>query len=375
MLKGENMFFVHTFSLIEKYRSVDEIRALWTTYNRYNLESKTGFQINEYVNQGVRLCIRYLCPERKHYEQYEAEVEIIVTPYKLINNERALGYLREIREYKEALYRFYEIINKIQAETGVDLKNAKIRRIDVTRDVITPSSGYTKEIIRTIKIQRLPYGYHAMDSEIATRNQWNPENAYFYWNKNQNVSVKVYDKVQNLQDYKNEEWKELKGKGILRFEVTLEKKSLKKIGDDNTDLVQLIEMVLECAEQIYDEHVVLPLDTGVMLSEDVLCKYVDRKISQRRKKEKMRECILKCQKEKRNAGILDDSFMGTEKRTEKVWEYFQKLEVSPIPLKAECPYIPSVSQLLYGENEESKKIQKFAVKHTRRKEYWKNEQL
>ena len=375
MLKGENMFFVHTFSLIEKYRSADEIRALWTTYNRHNLESKTGFQINEYANQGVRLCIRYLCPERKHYEQYEVEVEIIVTPYKLINNDKALGYLKEIREYKKALYRFYEIINKIQAETGVDLKNAKIRRIDVTRDVITPSSGYTKEIIRTIKIQQLPYGYHAMDGEIATRNQWNQENAFFYWNKNQNVSVKVYDKVQNLQDYKNEEWKELKGKGILRFEVTLEKKSLKKIGDDNTDLVQLIEMVLECAEQIYDEHVVLPLDTGVMLSEDVLCKYVDRKISQRRKKEKMRECILKCQKEKRNAGILDDSFMGTEKRTEKVWEYFQKLEVSPIPLKAECPYIPSVSQLLYGENEESKKIQKFAVKHTRRKEYWKNEQL
>ena len=369
------MFFVHTFSLIEKYRSVDEIRALWTAYNCHNLESKTGFQINEYVNQGVRLCIRYLCPERKHYEKYEVEVEIIVTPYKLINNDKALGYLKEIREYKKALYRFYEIINKIQAETGVDLKNAKIRRIDVTRDVITPSSGYTKEIIRTIKIQQLPYGYHAMDGEIATRNQWTPENAFCYLNKNQNVRVKVYDKVQNLQDYKNEEWKELKGKGILRFEVTLEKKSLKKIGDDNTDLVQLIEMVLECAEQIYDEHVVLPLDTGVMLSEDVLCKYVDRKISQRRKKEKMRECILKCQKEKRNAGILDDSFMGTEKRTEKVWEYFQKLEVSPIPLKAECPYIPSVSQLLYGENEESKKIQKFAVKHTRRKEYWENEQL
>ena len=369
------MFFVHTFSLIEKYRSVDEIRALWTAYNCHNLESKTGFQINEYVNQGVRLCIRYLCPERKHYEKYEVEVEIIVTPYKLINNDKALGYLKEIREYKKALYRFYEIINKIQAETGVDLKNAKIIRIDVTRDVITPSSEYTKEIIRTIKIQRLPYGYHAMDGEIATRNQWNPENAFCYWNKNQNVSVKVYDKVQNLQDYKNEEWKELKGKGILRFEVTLEKKSLKKIGDDNTELVQLIEMVLECAEQIYDEHVVLPLDTGVMLSEDVLCKYLDRKISQRRKKEKMWECILRCQKEKKNAGILDDSFMGTEKRTEKVWEYFQKLEVSPIPLKAEFAYIPSVSQLLYGENEESKKIQKFAVKHTRRKEYWENEQL
>ena len=249
----------------------------------------------------------------------------------------------------------------------------KYAPIDVTRDVLTPSSIYSKEIICTIKVQQLPYGYHAMAEEIAIKNHWNQENAYCYRNTNQNVSVKVYDKVQNLQDYKNEEWKSLDGKGIIRFEVTLEKKSLKKMDDGSNSLIQLIERVLKYADLIYEEHVIFPLDTGVMLSEDVLHKYINRKIPQKIKREKMQECILRCRKEKGNAGMLDSSFMGTEKRTEKVWEYFQKLDVSPIPLKAECPYVPSVSQLIYGENEESSVIQKFAMKHTRGKEYWRNE--
>lgn len=367
------MFFIHTFSLIKKYKSVDEIKGLWQFYKHNNLEYKGDFLINQYAHKGVRLCARYLCPERRHYEKYKVEIEIIVTPYKLLNNGKSLGCLQEKREYKEALYNYYEILNKIQMETGVDLKNAKIKRIDVTRDVLTPSSIYSKEIICTIKVQQLPYGYHAMAEEIAIKNHWNQENAYCYRNINQNVSVKVYDKVQNLQDYKNEEWKSLDGKGIIRFEVTLEKKSLKKIDDGSNSLIQLIEKVLKYADLIYEEHVIFPLDTGVMLSEDVLHKYINRKIPQKIKREKMQECILRCRKEKGNARMLDSSFMGTEKRTEKVWEYFQKLDVSPIPLKAECPYVPSVSQLIYGENEESSVIQKFAMKHTRGKEYWRNE--
>ena len=152
-----------------------------------------------------------------------------------------------------------------------------------------------------------------------------------------------------------------KNKGVLECQFQIGYKGLIDLAYRNGQM------------QTIQAHVIFPLDTGVMLSEDVLHKYINRKIPQKIKREKMQECILRCRKEKGNAGMLDSSFMGTEKRTEKVWEYFQKLDVSPIPLKAECPYVPSVSQLIYGENEESSVIQKFAMKHTRGKEYWRNE--
>lgn len=57
--RRENMFFIHTFSLIKKYKSVDEIKGLWQFYKHNNLECKGDFLINQYAHKGVRLCARW----------------------------------------------------------------------------------------------------------------------------------------------------------------------------------------------------------------------------------------------------------------------------------------------------------------------------
>ena len=79
------MFFIHTFSMIKVFKKREEVEQLWKIYNQKNITEKKVFRINEFSDKGVRLVIRDLEKQRKRFEKVTTEVEIIVTPYKLLH--------------------------------------------------------------------------------------------------------------------------------------------------------------------------------------------------------------------------------------------------------------------------------------------------
>ncbi len=367
------MFFIHTFSMIKLFDRNEDVIGLSETYNNHVIREGDGrCIIIRFAEQGVRICLRYLEPERVKYEKKAVEAEIIITPYKLLNNGKAMGRLRELEEYGKALLKYYEIIADIKKESGVELSDAVMERIDVTKDVVTPSDIYTKEIIAALKVKRLPYGFHPMEKRIVIENKWNPDNAYCY-RKNtdkHDVSVKVYDKIQNLRDYKCADSDFIGERGLLRFEI-----SLNSIGSSNRkyrkeSAVESLWCALKDARKLFEEYVVDPLNFGEMLSGDVLFKYIDRKIQKPARNEKMCSMVEACRRNKKYGDMMRRSEMGSEKKTDKTLEYFEKLGLSPVPLAADCPYVPSVEKMIFGSEDTESYFFAYARKHTREKQYW-----
>lgn len=153
------MFFIHTFSMIKVFKKREEVEQLWKIYNQKNITEKKVFRINEFSDKGVRLVIRDLEKQRKRFEKVTTEVEIIVTPYKLLHNGEALGRLTTEEEYTEAIQELRKILHEIWDTTEVDLQDAELNRIDVTYDIVTPSQKYTREIIAALKVMHLKNGY------------------------------------------------------------------------------------------------------------------------------------------------------------------------------------------------------------------------
>ena len=160
------MFFIHTFSMIKVFKKREEVEQLWKIYNQKNITEKKVFRINEFSDKGVRLVIRDLEKQRKRFEKVTTEVEIIVTPYKLLHNGEALGRLTTEEEYTEAIQELRKILHEIWDTTEVDLQDAELNRIDVTYDIVTPSQKYTREIIAALKVMHLKNGYTPISKEI-----------------------------------------------------------------------------------------------------------------------------------------------------------------------------------------------------------------
>ena len=342
------MFFIHTFSMIKVFKKREEVEQLWKIYNQKNITEKKVFRINEFSDKGVRLVIRDLEKQRKRFEKVTTEVEIIVTPYKLLHNGEALGRLTTEEEYTEAIQELRKILHEIWDTTEVDLQDAELNRIDVTYDIVTPSQKYTREIIAALKVMHLKNGYTPISKEILDKNNFG-----------------YMDAMDSIQ-----------GKGLLRFEVTLNKFKKKYKQYDANTIEKALSKTLRHAKEIYFDYVILPLQhTQELLSKELLYRLIEKRINGMKKREKMKECIKVCERNKALGIQLDIDFMGTYKKTKTILSYFNDLSLSPIPLVSDCPFIPSLFTLIFdSDNTDAYEYLYYAKKHTRGKEYWSYEE-
>lgn len=179
-----------------------------------------------------------------------------------------------------ALMRLFELLDEIKNNTGVNLsKGVEIKRVDITKDAITPSQEYTREIVAVCKATSLQRGYHFCNSskERCELNGWNPQNACLYKNESQGIKVKIYDKQQNLIDFRKAADSEETGKELVRFEIYLEKKFLNKGYLIDENYVCILNRVMENTSDLFQEHFLLIIDQGEMLSFPELEKYIKYK--------------------------------------------------------------------------------------------------
>lgn len=373
-------FFIHTFSY-ENTLSYTSAEKIWRTYNMHIINNdENEFYVMKFSEQGLRIYFRYRTKKEIKYDKEHAAiaVEWIVTPYKILHPGNPMGKIMASDQFTLVLKKLHEMFISIEQQTGVTfISKLKIKRIDLTCDVMTPSILYSREIISVCKATRLRSGYSfwTMTKEQKEKKGWDDRAACLYKNKSRGILGKIYDKKDNLSELGYFSiLAGLHNKGLLRFEITLERQALKKneilyYGCSNQSLF----LVMKEAKTLFKKYFLDVFDQGDMLSETLLGRYIKQIFPTQKKTQndmlelcKIYNCCRKHSKEFR----LED-FPHSEKTLKRIQKKYENFSLSPIPLSDQCPYIPSFTKMLEGSY--SDMLMNYARIHTRGKEYWDNE--
>lgn len=349
--------FIHTFSMTTKI-TIDDLCSLKDAYDElfWNGDTKK-YVLGKYAEQGLRIEIDN-CKEKEIQfdRKYVKKVKMIFTLYKLVYPGMKMGAITEQKDIILAVKNVCNLLQEIYRVSKVDLmRDVKIKRIDVTCDIETPSEEYSKEIIRISKKLHLPYGYHFWipTQEQVEENDWSLENSILFYNHSQDIQVKIYNKKQDaeVKDILEEKIGE---KGLIRLELSLKRNFLKEklyIRKDNADniVAQLIEVLWEVtrdSSNLLGEYVSDVLYSGEMLSKKIQKSYIERKYGGKDACiKKMLKYIKLVNSDKSNA---KESY-GSSKSIRSIEQKFADINLSPIYTRKECPYIPSLKNVCKGE--------------------------
>ena len=158
----------------------------------------------KYTQRGFRMEIKDADPMVTKFDALHRRfrADWIVTPGKLLYPGCAMMNLYTAEDYDKYCYELYRILDEIEYATGVDLlKEARLYRVDVTKDIVTPSEEYTQEVIRLIKKGLFKRGYKFMEpiDDDKRIDALKDENAVFFHNKRQDVKSKIYNKLEDLK--------------------------------------------------------------------------------------------------------------------------------------------------------------------------------
>mgnify|MGYP001062486053 FL=1 len=375
--------FIHTFSM-KRCFSEQEHQNFKSTYGskyffnggKKKAKRKPKFVMSKYADNGLKVEVKRRKYEEIKYDslgrQYKAT--IIITPHKLLTPGKQMGKLTNSADIQAACRRLMNIFSEILDESGVNLwQDAELHRVDITKDVRTPSDLYSAEIIKASKQAVYRCGYTVFKPEESEdyNPEWPIEDSALFYNHSQEVEAKIYNKLHDLEEV---EQKKYSGFGLIRFELTLKKKRLKEqysIGEVllPDGLSDLLCKITEDGSMLLDKYMVQALFPGAMLSESVLKKYI--KLTNGGKKDRIKEMqkysswVTKAPPELYNVGL-------TPAQIAKRKEWFKALSVSPIYVDNKCPYIPSFSDLLNGTVDQN--LLNFAWIATKRKraelDYW-----
>lgn len=379
-IKNTQTTFIHTFSL-ETNLKFKEAEKIWKTYNMDNIKNNNNeFCVMKFAKNGLRIYFKYRTEKEIRYDKEHAEVKVewIITPYKVLHEGHPMGKITSVEEMKQVLIRLAQMFEQIETETDTFFtKKLKMRRIDLTRDISTPSTIYTREIISVCKTTQLPYGYYfwVMSEKQKIENNWKEEVACLYKSKSKGIKGKIYDKNQNLQDFGYHPVETRQHKGLLRFEISLSRKCLSKQGLLNPGSSETsLFLVMEQASSLFDTYLVKIFDNGSMLSRSLLEKFIQKQFpTQNKKREKMLDLnriYNICRK--KELEFNPEDFPGSDKKLRNIRKAYEEIHLSPISLSEECPYIPSFHEMFYGK--QTNIFSDYAKNHTRGKELWNSEQ-
>lgn len=373
--------FIHTFSIKRPIIEEEYTPLFGNTHALFFWNSKKNIWVLKgHEGSGLRAEVR---PLKNDYplrafngEHPRYEIEIIITLAKLLNPDTNLGGLTTKAEIELACKNLGIITKDIEEISKVDLlQGAKLNRVDLTKDIITPNDLYTHEIIAAAKKSIDRYGYEGHDPRKHPDYtiSWKDEDSMMF--KSKKVWGKLYNKKRDLLLNKHQsEIEELGDYGLLRFEISILRDILRD--DYNAkgfitleELPQILYSLTADGNMLLDKYLVKTFYKGTMLSKRVLKKR------------------LKCEKglwTKTVDSMINFSDWVTLKKPKDLKYYdipdgisaeisrFANLNLSPVQVSKLCPYIPSLSDMLNGIIDDG--LLNFAWRATKRKAkelvYW-----
>lgn len=369
--------FIHTFSVVKCF-SKQEHRDFKNTYgsNYFFNSDKHKFIMHKYANSGIRMEIQKREEKERKYDplhrKYKAK--IIITPHKLLIPGKRMGKLISKSDIEAACKQLGIIISLIENESGVNVwQDVKLRRIDIAKDVVTPSDLYSTEVIKASKHAIHKCGYKVFKPQESEdyNPEWPDEDSMLFYNHSQEIKGKIYNKLHDLNETEKKEYTKY---GLLRFELSLKRAQLRasyNISDTLSldELPCLLCRITDDGAMLLDKFVVQTLYPGTMLSRSVLKKFLH--LTYGGKKERIKKMLEYSSWVTKKPPEYYDLY-GTESQIANRKNCFKTLSLSPIYVNSKCPYIPSFSNML--NNTVDQRMLNFARYTTRHKNkeltYW-----
>lgn len=350
--------FIHTYG-VETYLTDDQYNAFYRAYGYHEdiyfpdrIHNKRVF--TKYAQRGFRMEIKDADPIVTKFDALHRRfrADWIVTPGKLLYTGKAMMNLYKTEDYDKACYELYRILDEIENATGVDLlKEGRLYRVDVTKDVVTPSEEYSQEVIRLAKKGLYKRGYRFMeaidnDKRIDTLKD---DNAVFFHHKRQDLKSKIYNK---LEDLKLHHYNTSAMTGLLRFELAIKRRALinkkyiiaEHLGND--DLGYILEKIMNDAYDLLHDHIATPLWSGAMLSKNLQKLYIWRYCDYKKDSARFKKLM-----EYRKACNNAECMKYAEKDTYAA-SHFEKMGLSPLYCSDTIGYTPAFVDLLDGTEDE-----------------------
>lgn len=347
--------FIHTFSIKRPIVEEEYTPLFGNTNALFFWNSKKNIWVlKSHEGSGLRAEVRPLkndCPLRAFNSEHPRyEIEIIITLAKLLNSDTNLGGLTTKAEIELACENLGIIAKDIEEISKIDLlQGAKLYRVDLTKDIITPNDLYTHEIIAAAKKSINRYGYEGHDprEHLDYTLSWKDEDSMMF--KSKKVWGKLYNKKRDLLLNKHQsEIEKLGDYGLLRFEISLLRDILRD--DYNAkgfttleELPQILYSLTTDGNMLLDKYLVKTFYEGAMLSKSILKKR------------------LKCEKGLWAKTVdrmtnFSEWVTWTKPKDLKYYDIpvgisaeisrFASLNLSPVQANKLCPYIPSFSDML-----------------------------
>ena len=366
--------FIHTFSLTT-YLQSNERLALETAYKENCMWSgdEKKWIIYTFNKDGILIKISNNSKKEKSMDKEHPpyKASIIINLHKLCCPDEIYNISTKPQDISIACSILERIFINIKEQCGVNLlKNTKLKRVDVTKDITTPSEEYTREIIRLSKLSVIRCGYKRWEPDESNKNvKWALENASMFYTPTQKVNIKLYNKEQDLKDHGYNI--ELDGKGILRFEISLLRPALKQLNyiiyDNITinELNQTLNKITNDGDVLLEKYIASPLYDGCMISKKLQDKYIS--IQYPGKEHRLKN--MKQYRKSVNNKDTDFENMNSGK-IYRTAEHFSNIKLSPVYTQPEFPYIPSFLQLLHEETD--KDVLSFCFHNTKEKDivFW-----
>lgn len=352
--------FIHTLSATA-HLFLSEKTALENAYREefFYHKEKQKFILSKYIENGLRIEIAFNHKKEKQFDKKhrDCKVELIVNPAKLCYPGGTMRKLLNADEYRQALDRMEILLGEIELRSAVNLwRDVKIKRIDLAKDIQTPSDAYSQEVIRLAKKALWKTGYHIWtptETDIE-KTGWAEENSILFRNHNQGVNAKIYNKLEDMRS-NNIDAGDLSG--LLRFELSLKKDYINERYGGARQHMELFELsdllvnVLENTPSLMKTYLTDPLWSGAMLSKELQKTYL--KIRCKGKKERYKKMLAYRRKCNRDGERID--------RSDRILEAFSEIGLSPIYISEEFRYVPSFEDLLNERRDE--KMERFLHLH------------
>ena len=189
--------FIHTFSA-NSYLFASEKDKLQEAYREdffYNSEER-HFVLSKYAERGLRIQIKFTKNNEKKYDKKhrDCKVELIITPAKLLYPGEAMQKLFNKEDYIKVIENLKALLGEIELQSGINLwREVKIKRIDLAKDICTPSDEFSQEVIRIAKKALYKTGYKLFTptEEDVKKTDCNEKDSILFNNHNQGVNSKI----------------------------------------------------------------------------------------------------------------------------------------------------------------------------------------
>ena len=340
--------FIHTISLKTNI-SLEDKNKFQDAFNAHFvwMGNEKKYIMHKYSKKGVLIKLSNRSDEEIKYDKEHRmyKVKIVVNLFKLLNPEKLYGWLTDENDIYSACQVLKSVFQCIEIHSGINLLNNLIlSRVDVAKDVVTPSDEYTLEVIRLSKLAAKKCGYrNYIPSGEKLKKKWQIENSSMYYNDY--VKAKIYNKKQDLKDHDIDAG--IDSKGLLRFEASLKLSELKRQGcfseTFNIDNLSNILYKITCdGDEVLKRYFKDVLIDGSMITKRLQNKYFEMKYDGKNTR-------IKNMKEYRKAVNDKTEYDFTTDKSYRIKKHFENIGISPVFTQEKFPYIPSFSDMLDGK--------------------------